>query len=445
MSNDPSIFQPITIDIIVPVYLGFTETRRCIKSLFHNRQQTPFEIIVIEDASPEPALVDYLNQLAENQKITLLRNPHNLGFVKTANRGLKLHPARDVILLNSDTEVSGNWLDRLTACAYADPMIGTVTPFSNNATICSYPRFCENNELPPGLSLKEIDDLCRQANAGSWLEIPTAVGFCMYIRRACIDAIGCFDEQHFGLGYGEENDFCMRAIAAGWRNVLCADTFVYHVGEVSFGDRRKEAHREKGMASLLSLHPHYSELVETFIERDPVQPKRAAIDHARVRWSTEQALQVTAERDQTIAVEKEKHRQATRSIAQLGNDLVHAHDTLQKLTTQFHEAEQFVRAREADIANLEEMLTEARTFVRDRDADIAQLTEQIQQVKQLAINRQAEIERLQAELSKCMAELNQIPRLFKKLANSKSIELARHAKTRFKVLLTLFTAKSRGD
>ena len=76
-------------------------------------------------------------------------------------------------------------------------------PFSNNATICSYPHFCEDNELPDGLSLEEVDALFACANAGQVIEIPTGVGFCMYLRRAAIDDVGVFDADAFGRGYGE--------------------------------------------------------------------------------------------------------------------------------------------------------------------------------------------------------------------------------------------------
>jgi GT2 family glycosyltransferase len=56
----------------------------------------------------------------------------------------------------------------------------------------------------------------------------------MLVRRAALDAVGDFDAATFGAGYGEENDFCLRAHAHGWRNVLCDDAYVAHVGGQSF-------------------------------------------------------------------------------------------------------------------------------------------------------------------------------------------------------------------
>jgi glycosyltransferase involved in cell wall biosynthesis len=180
----------------------------------------------------------------------------------------------DVVLLNSDTEVPKGWLRRMAGHAYSDPMVGTVTPYSNNATICSYPTF-GGGGLPFGKSLAELDGAAQAANAGRSVTIPTAVGFAMYIRRDCLDAIGSFDEQRFGRGYGEENDFCMRATKAGWVHKLACDVFVYHAGEVSFG--KDSSDRNRACARIVELHPDYPAAVASHIERDPGAGYRFAL------------------------------------------------------------------------------------------------------------------------------------------------------------------------
>ncbi|TMG79349.1 MAG: glycosyl transferase, partial [Betaproteobacteria bacterium] len=103
-------------------------------------------------------------------------------------------------------------------------------------------------------------------------ELPTGVGFCLYIRRALIDAIGSFDPA-FCLGYGEENDFCLRAAAAGYRNVLCEDAFVLHLGGSSFGGKRADL-AERNIVVLLERHPGYLDLVHGYIAADPLRPLR---------------------------------------------------------------------------------------------------------------------------------------------------------------------------
>ena len=200
----------------------------------------------------------------------------------SVNEGMRLHAGRDVVLLNSDTEVAGDWLDRLAACAAREPRAGTVTPFSNNATIASYPRFAQPNALPRGATPAGLDAVFARANAGRSADLPTAVGFCMFIARACLEATGPFDEEAFGRGYGEEVDFCLRAAKAGWRHLLAADVFVFHEGEVSFGPGAP-AIREKAQRLIDARHPEFQPRLADFIAREPVRPLRRAVDLERLR------------------------------------------------------------------------------------------------------------------------------------------------------------------
>jgi GT2 family glycosyltransferase len=261
------------IDVIIPAYRGLAETRRCLESVLAARLRAPHEVVVVNDASPEPELSAWLRDAAAGGRITLLVHERNRGFVASVNEGMRLHPDRDVVLLNSDTEVSPGWLDRIAACAARDPRAGTVTPFSNNATICSYPRFAEPNPLPEGASAARLDAAFARANAGHAVEIPTAVGFCMFISRRCLDEVGYFDEEAFGRGYGEEVDFCMRAARAGWRHWLAADTFVFHEGEVSFGGGAQEI-RNRAQAIVDERYPEFQPRVREFVAADPPRPYR---------------------------------------------------------------------------------------------------------------------------------------------------------------------------
>ncbi|QWT18710.1 glycosyltransferase [Bacillus sp. NP157] len=264
------------VDVIIPVYRGIEETSRCIESVYASRSSTPFRLIVINDCSPEPEMYGYLEEAAARHGFMLLVNEQNLGFVGTVNRGMALSESNDVLLLNSDTEVANDWLDRMMAQAYARPRIATVTPLSNNATICSYPDFQGRRTLSPGVSLDRMDKACAAANAGRYVDVPTGVGFCMLIRRAALGQLGLFDAEAFGKGYGEENDFCMRAAEEGWENILILDTFVYHAGEVSFA-ADSSAGKARGMDALLAKHPRYLLEVAAHVSEDPGRAYRAAI------------------------------------------------------------------------------------------------------------------------------------------------------------------------
>jgi glycosyltransferase involved in cell wall biosynthesis len=219
--------------------------------------------------------------LASEGLIELHRNAENLGFIGACNLAMGLHGERDIVLLNSDTEVYGDWLDRLRDAAFSEPNVATVTPFSNNAEICSYPHFVQDNWWRLELPDAELDALAAEVNAGVVVPIPTGVGFCLYIQRACLDQIGLFDGASFGKGYGEENDLCRRAAEAGWSNMLAPNIFVRHYGGSSFG-ASKDARVLAAIRMVEELHPGYGKLVGDFITSDPIANHRRALDVGRV-------------------------------------------------------------------------------------------------------------------------------------------------------------------
>lgn len=277
---EPPGFDP-TVEIVVPVHGNLESVQRCLRSVESARVGCGWHLTVINDASPEPAVQAWLREFAlGHPDTTVIENARNLGFVGTVNLGMRLAGRRDVVLLNSDTVVANDWLDRLRTAALSHERVGTVTPFSNNATICSYPDYCADNPLPAGEDTASMDRVIAAANRGRTVDIPTAVGFCMYIRRTCLDAVGEFDAASFGQGYGEENDFCLRASALGWRHLHALDVFVYHEGGASFKEHR-HALQAQALATIRRLHPGYEDLIREFVQRDPARPFREAIDRAR--------------------------------------------------------------------------------------------------------------------------------------------------------------------
>jgi len=269
------------IDVIIPVYKGYDETLNCIYRVLTGKNDSAFELIVINDASPDARLAGKLRALSDQGLFTLHTNRKNAGFVKTVNAGMRLHPDRDVVLLNSDTGVYNNWLDRLKAAAYATATTGTVTPFSNNAEICSYPYPVQDNNMQLELDCSELDRVVSAVNEGQRVRIPTAVGFCMYIRRDCLNDTGYFDAAAFGRGYGEENDFCLRAELAGWVHVLAADTFVRHLGGSSFG-QEKLARMNEAIRVINARYPGYDRRIQDFLQEDPLRDCRRNIDIGRL-------------------------------------------------------------------------------------------------------------------------------------------------------------------
>jgi O-antigen biosynthesis protein len=262
------------VDIVVPVYNAAEDLLNCVDSVLACTRAA-YTLRLIDDASPDPAIATLFDAIARRRdpRIELLRNERNAGFTATANRGMQCSRA-DVVLLNSDTIVTAGWLDALLRCAASDPRIATVTPFSNNAEICSFPRFCENNRWNAGEDPERTRQALEVAAVPTYPDLPTGVGFCLYVRRAAIDDIGGFDVA-FGAGYGEENDFCLRAARAGWRNVLADDAFVVHTGGRSFADRKRDL-GSRNLDLLVGRHPHYDAMVRDYISADPLRPIREA-------------------------------------------------------------------------------------------------------------------------------------------------------------------------
>ena len=289
------------IDVVIPAYRGFGPTRQCLESVLAARCRVPHEVAVIDDASPEPALSAWLREIASSHRIAHRVHDTNRGFVASANEAFSLHPDRDVVLLNSDTEVADGWLDRLAAHGARDATIGTVTPFSSNATICSYPRTLTDNALPESETTASLDSAFAAANAGRNAEVPTAVGFCMWVARRCLDRVGTFDEARYGAGYGEEVDFCMRAARAGFRNVAAGDVFVRHVGEVSFGGSGIER-RARAQATIDELYPEFQQRLAAFIPTDPLRMLRRRADLERLRRNPNE-LRITPASGRTLKLD----------------------------------------------------------------------------------------------------------------------------------------------
>lgn len=264
--------------VVVPVHRGEAETLACIHAA---RATAPAaRIVVVDDATPERRLARRLEERAREGHFELLRNDRNLGYLGSVERGIGFDPTADVVLLNSDCVVHGDWLERLRAAAYSAADWGTVTPLSNCGDIASYPHPQHDQRARLECSLEELDRLAETVNRGLVVEAPTGVGFCLYVKRACLDSVGGFGDV-FTAGYGEENDFACRASAAGWRHGLAADVVVRHEGARSFGFRAVGL-RRKAASELEARYPDFPARVDEFVSADPLREARERLDAARL-------------------------------------------------------------------------------------------------------------------------------------------------------------------
>lgn len=256
------------VDVLIPVFNAGLELQACLESILQFLPTTS-HVYLIDDLSTDPVLKKMYASLAGNPQVTVHKNTTRQGFVQNINTGFKLSK-NDVIILNADTQVTQDWIEKLTAAAYAKPKVATVTPLTNNGEIVSIPDFVKPNDLTERYPLAEQNGMVERFAANQGIVVPTGVGFCMYIRRRVIDEIGEFDVDTFGLGYGEENDFCQRAIKAGYINIVDDSTFIYHKGASSFTSEEKQAYIENHLQLLNVRYPTYESQVATFIEQNPL-------------------------------------------------------------------------------------------------------------------------------------------------------------------------------
>lgn len=253
------------IDIIVPVYNGLNYFERLFESI--EKTNVSHRVIIVNDCSTDNKVTPYLKKLVNSKKnYILIENSLNQGFVKSVNIALK-QVKNHVALINTDIELPDFWLERLMNPILNEKKVASSTPYTNCGTICSFPEFLEDNELYLNLSLKEIDNIFQKVQP-RYLEMPTGVGFCMGMNYDVLSKIGYFDEESFGKGYGEENDWCQRAIKEGYRNVQVENLFVYHKHGGSFASEEKKCLIEINQKKLSLKHPKYNEAVATFINKD---------------------------------------------------------------------------------------------------------------------------------------------------------------------------------
>lgn len=294
------------LGIVIPVYGKRELVTRCIDSVLASlpRNRCSAEVIVVDDASPDRGLREWLDRKAASGRIRLLRNPFNLGFIGACNRGIAAVPG-DVLLLNADALVHGDWLDRLNAALHSADDIASVTPWSNNGEISSLPRIGEAAPAVDEAQLARVDGIVAAVRAEGRVtehELPTCCGFAMLMRRRVIDEIGGLDGVDLLRGYNEEVDWCLRARRAGYRHLLAPGVFVAHSGTASFGDE-KILRVAQNKAVLAARYPDHEAEYARFLRDDPLAGMRQVLldrlQQAGADWYAEdgQAAAAPDERD----------------------------------------------------------------------------------------------------------------------------------------------------
>jgi O-antigen biosynthesis protein len=250
-----------TVDIIIPVFNAYEDVLNCLVSIITNTT-TKYNLILIDDCSAIPTKRMLEEFSFSYRQITLIRNKTNLGYTKTVNIGLRTSDATWKVVLNSDTIVTSNWLERLLTCALSQEKIGMVGALSNAASWQSVPSIFEEdgsgwclNPLPEGLTVENIANIVKECSECSYPEVGVINGFCQLINSEMLNEIGLLDEQAFPTGFGEENDMCARAVKAGFKLLIADDVYIYHAKSKSFGHATRKELSELGSKALKHKHP----------------------------------------------------------------------------------------------------------------------------------------------------------------------------------------------
>lgn len=245
----------LKISILIPVYNAIDDVIKCIDSVIkYTPLNNNINVLVLNDCSPDKNVKYILNKYNHHPFITVKHNFRNKGYTRNVNKGIQLSKERDVILLNSDTIVTPNWIRNLSIAAYSQQNVGTVTAVSNGAGAFSVPK-SGLNDIPDHLNIDAISRVVSSIG-GEYIDVPTGNGFCLYIKRDLINDIGSFDEKKFPKGYGEENDFCMRALNNGWHNIIDTKTYIFHKRSASFKES-KHALMDSGLRQVKKDYPEY--------------------------------------------------------------------------------------------------------------------------------------------------------------------------------------------
>ena len=247
------------VDVVVCVHNALAHVERCLQSVL-TRTTVPYRLIIVNDGSDAPTT----NRLREidttHEVVTLIETDGPLGYTCAANRGLRASTATNVVLLNSDTIVPRLWLEDMLECMASGSSVGIVGPLSNAASWQSVPERTASdgrwavNELPPGYNVDDYAELVWLSSKRRFPRVDFVNGFCFMVTRSVIERVGFLDEDTFPRGYGEENDYCIRAKDAGFELAIADNCFVYHAKSKSFGGVRRDKLAQAGGVALERKH-----------------------------------------------------------------------------------------------------------------------------------------------------------------------------------------------
>ena len=224
---------PALSSIIILTFNQLEYTKMCVKSLCKHTPET-HEIIFVDNGSTD-GTVKWLTRLTqENENYKLIENKKNLGFAKGSNQGIEASQGEFILLLNNDVVVAEGWLSGLLDCLQHAPDAGIVGPMTNNI---SGPQQINDDSYRSVNFIDRYAEQFRGQHRHRRIPLRRIVGYCMLFKRVLVEQIGMLDET-FGTGNFEDDDICLRAALAGYKNYIAGDVFIHHYGSRSFNGNK---------------------------------------------------------------------------------------------------------------------------------------------------------------------------------------------------------------
>lgn len=219
------------LSVIVVNWNGAEFVGKCLKSVFESTFDKPWEVIVVDNNSSDKS-VEIIKQFPQ---VIAIENKENVGFGAANNQALKQATGKFVFLLNPDTQIFPDSMEKLVEKIEEEEKIAIVAPQLVNENgsfqkeIGHFPGLVDSilvllklHRLPffKDLVFPKVDYSQEQ-------EAEHLMGSALLIRREVLDSVGVFDE-HFFLWF-EETDLEKRIKDAGWKLIYYPHARVVHL------------------------------------------------------------------------------------------------------------------------------------------------------------------------------------------------------------------------